>query len=138
MLGSLAEHGEAMSASEATAVINGVRTATLHTDYVSVAAKHCALLPSLSPACTTCLRCRMAFISSVVLCADLITSIQRASYYGRDVETAAENGGKGGGGLIVVRTVTTLLAVTYAFPVVAAEAVPLAECFADKLIEHGL
>jgi hypothetical protein len=70
--------------------------------------------------------------------ADLVTSIQRASYYGRDVETAAENGGKGGGGLIVIRTVTTLLAVTYAFPVVAAEAVPLAECFADKLIEHGL
>lgn len=81
---------------------------------------------------------RLVLILSIVLCADLITSIQRASYYGRDVETAAENGGKGGGGLIVVRTVTMLLAVTYAFPVVAAEAVPLAECFADKLIEHGL
>ena len=74
----------------------------------------------------------------VVLAADLITSIQRASYYGRDVETAADSGGKGGGGLIIVRTVTMLLVVTYTFPVVAAEAVPLAECFADKLIEHGL
>lgn len=70
--------------------------------------------------------------------ADLITSIQRASYYGRNVETAAENGGKGGGGLVVIRTVTMLLVVTYSFPVIAAEAVPLAEFFADKLIEHGL
>jgi hypothetical protein len=70
--------------------------------------------------------------------ADLITSIQRASYYGRDVQTAAENGGRGGGGLLVVRTLTMLVVITYAFPVVAAEAVPLAELFADKLIEHGL
>ena len=135
MLRSLAEHGEAMSASEAAAVIHGVRMATLHTDYVSVAAKHCA--PQAS---TPSLPARVAAwsINFVVLRPDLITSIQRASYYGRDVETAAENTGKGGGVLIVARTVTTLLVVTYGFPVVAAEAVPLAECFADKLIEHGL
>ena len=70
--------------------------------------------------------------------ADLITSIQRASYYGRDVQTAAETGGRGGGGLLVVRTLSMLVVITYAFPVVAAEAVPLGELLADKLIEHGL
>ena len=41
---SLAEHGEPMSADEAAAVIDGVRTATLHTDYVSVASNHCTTL----------------------------------------------------------------------------------------------
>ncbi len=89
--------------------MEGVRKATLHEDYVSVAGHHY-----------------------------LITSIQRTSYYGRDVQTAVESGGEGGGGLLVIRTVTMLVVVTYAFPTLAAEVVPLAELFADKLIEHSL
>ena len=105
----VAEQGPPMRAEEAAAVVEGVRKATLHEDYVSVAGHHY-----------------------------LITSIQRTSYYGRDVQTAVESGGEGGGGLLVIRTVTMLVVVTYAFPTLAAEVVPLAELFADKLIEHSL
>jgi len=45
----LAEHGEPISPDEAAAVVAGVRTATLHADYVSVAGNHCAPCPAASP-----------------------------------------------------------------------------------------
>eukprot|EP01047_Picozoa_sp_COSAG01_P023791 COSAG01_NODE_1448_length_10275_cov_57.853872_14_plen_99_part_00 len=98
-----------MSEEEARELAQGVEHGTLHKDYVTVAG---------------------VFY--------LITSIQRTSWYGRTVVTAVESGGAGGGGLLVIKTIGLLVVVSYDYPTLPPEVVPVAEIFADTLIEHGL
>lgn len=127
-MNSLAQIGLTVSLNEAIHIVEGIKKNTIHQDYVHLCGKQCT---------TTQILFRSLFM------ADLITSIQERSFYGRNTDLTV------GGGILLVKTTKSVLLVTYpppvgvllalisslrySEPVQPQEIVPMIEKFADTL-----
>jgi hypothetical protein len=96
----LVQKGTALRAPEAATILERTLAGTIHRDYVYVGGAQY-----------------------------MITSVQRRSFYGRLMSSAAA------GGVVIAKTNKLLVIATYAAPALPAEAIPQVEKFADDLVK---